>query len=133
QAGEVAGLEQVLDVQALLAWERAVVRASYLVLGKLVQPQREPLGAAAVVDEHDRRAVLPDELEQLGIDRGPDRAAGGARPVGDLAELEVAVRLAHVLDRHADLQVERLAQPGVDDRAVTLRPDEEAPDLLERP
>ena len=42
----------------LLARERAVVGARDLLLGELVQAQREPLGEAAVVDEDDRRAVL---------------------------------------------------------------------------
>ena len=34
--------------------------------GELVEPQREPLGEAAVVDEDDRAAVRADELEQRG-------------------------------------------------------------------
>ena len=128
-------------------WARAICgsprRASSL------RRTRQPLGAAAVVDEDDRRAVLAHQLEQLGVDRGPDRAAGDGcarrgrrrpgrrrrrrcpcrrRPVGHV----VGVRLAHVLDRHVDLQVERLAHAGVDDRAVAARADEEAADLLER-
>ena len=48
-------------------------------LGELVQPQREPLGEPAVVDEDDRRAVRLDEPQDLGIDRRPDRAARRAR------------------------------------------------------
>ena len=40
----------------------AVVRAGDLLLGELVQPQREPLGEPAVVDEDDGRAVLAHEL-----------------------------------------------------------------------
>ena len=47
--------------------------------GQLVEAQREALGAAAVVDEDDRRAVLADELEQLGVDRRPDRACASPR------------------------------------------------------
>ena len=58
QARQLAGLQLVLDDQPLLARQRAVVRAGDLLLGELVQPQREPLRPAAVVDEHDRRAVL---------------------------------------------------------------------------
>ena len=45
---------------------------------ELVQALGEPLGAAAVVDEDDRRGVLADELEQLRVDRRPDRARVGA-------------------------------------------------------
>ena len=60
-------------------WARAIssglARGGAVGVRKLVQPQREPLGRAAVVDEHDRRAVLADELEQLRVDRRPDRAA----------------------------------------------------------
>ena len=53
-------------VDALLARERAVVRARQLFLRQLVEPQREPLGEPAAVDEDDRRAVRADELEQRG-------------------------------------------------------------------
>jgi len=42
-------------------------------LGELVQTKRQPLGEASVVDEDDRRAVLLDESQDLGIDRRPDR------------------------------------------------------------
>ncbi len=157
QAGEVAGLQHLLHDQALLARERPVVGAGdvgglAVLAGQVVQADGQPLGAAAVVDEDDRRAVLPYELEQLGIDRGPDRAArrrvrvalaepradqvaaapGGAdHPVGRVGDV-VGARLAHVLDRNVDLQVERLADAGVDHRAVAPRTDQEPADLLER-
>ena len=48
--------------------------------GELVQAQRDPLGRAAVVDEHDRGVVLAHEPQQLGVDRRPDRAARGLAP-----------------------------------------------------
>src|SRR3954453_8225428 len=99
-------------------------------LGQLVEPQREPLGPAAVVDEDDRRAVLLDELEDLRVDRRPDRAARGLA-ARERVELRPGVGLDHRLDRDADLEVQRLADPGVDDPAAALRADEEAPDLLE--
>ena len=104
-------------ISALLAGERAVVRAGDLLLGQLVEPDREPLGEAAAVDEDDRRAVLLDELEDRRVDRGPDRAGLG--------------RLAHVVERHDDLEIEVLARAGVDDpdRAVA---GDEASDLLDR-
>ena len=75
QARQLAGLQHLLDHLALLARQRAVMGARDLVLGQLVQPQREPLGAAAVVDEQDRRAVGVDQIDQLGVDRRPDRSA----------------------------------------------------------
>ena len=59
-------LSSLLDLDALLPGDRAVVRAGDLLAGELVQPQREPLGEAPAVDEHDRRAVLPHELEHRG-------------------------------------------------------------------
>ena len=157
QARQLAGLEQVLHHQPLLARERAVVgardvRGLAVLARQLVEPHRQPLGAAAVVHEHDRRLVRLHQLQQLGVDRGPDRAPGGAG-LGRVARADahqvpaargrahaahgrvghvVMVGLAHVLDRHADLQVERLAHAGVHDPAVAAAADEEAPDLLER-
>ena len=110
-----------------------MVGARDLLLGELVEAQGEALGAAAAVDEDDRRAVLADELEQLRVDRRPDRLAGHVAALGDT---EVGRRrllgLDHRLDRHVDLEVERLADPGVDDPRGAPRADQEAPDLLER-
>ena len=69
----------------------------------------------------------------FGIDRGPDRLAGRLHAGAlERVELHVGVRLDHRLDRDVDLQVERLADAGVDDRAGALRADQEAADLLER-
>src|SRR5581483_5550517 len=97
--------------------EAAVMCARDVALGELVQPQREAFREATVVHEHDRRAVRLDELQQLRVDRGPDRV--------------VLAGLAHVLDGHDDLEVELLAPARVDepDRAPSR---DEAPDLLER-
>ena len=64
EARDAARLQVLLDLRPLLARERAVVRARDLLLRELVEPQREPLGEPAVVDEDDRRAVRADELEQ---------------------------------------------------------------------
>ena len=55
-------------------------------LAQLVEAQREPLGHAPAVDEHDRRAVRAHELEQLGVERRPERvraAVVGALDVGE--------------------------------------------------
>ncbi len=73
EARDPARLEKLLDLHSLLTRERAVMGARELLLRKLVQPQREPLGEPAVVDEDDRRAVLAHELEDGGVDRRPDR------------------------------------------------------------
>ncbi len=109
------------------------MRARDLLLGEVVEPQRQPLGGAAVVDEQDRRLVRFDQLDQLGVDRRPDRAAGrlAARQRIDVRR-GCRVGLDHRLDRDVDLEVELLAHAGVDDPAAAPRPDHEPPDLLER-
>ena len=68
----VPRLQPFLDLLALLVRERAVMRAHQLLARLLVQPLREPLAQAAAVDEHDRRAVRADQLEDARIDRRPD-------------------------------------------------------------
>ena len=118
EARDLALLQQLLDLDPLLAGDRAVMGSCDLALCEVVEPQREPLGEAPVVDEDDRRAVRLDELEDLRIDGRPDRAG--------------LPRLAHVLERHHDLDVELLRATRVDelDRPATR---DEAPDLLHRP
>ncbi len=165
QAWKLAALQHLLDDQALLMGERAVVGARdldrplrslvvgvsgllgrrQLLLGllvrQLVEPLGQALGAAAVVDEQDRRGVRLDELEQLRVHRRPDRVLSGRRVEVGIGELRLAVlrrsgprcvRVRHVLDRNDDLQVELLADAGVDDGALALRADQEVGDALER-
>ena len=132
QAGQRARLEQVLDDDALLARQRAVVGAGDLARAlprappppasrQVVEPQGDALRGAAVVHEHERRAVLADQPQQLRIDGRPD-AAPGRLAAGDGVELERRVRLDHRLHGHVDAQVERLAHAGVDDGAVAAGP-----------
>ena len=130
QARQLAGLEHLLDDQALLARERAVVGARRSPRSaQLVEAQREALGAAAVVDEHDRRAVL---LGRAAAARGrsPARSTGASprrRPPGRAGPRRPRLLgLDHRLDRHVDPEVERLAHAGVDDRARAPRADQEA-------
>ena len=146
QARQLPGLQLLLDDQPLLARQRPVVGARDLhdrslrrlvLLGRqLVEAQREPLGAAAVVDEDDRRAVLADQLEQLRVHGRPDRLArrlgASRRRVQRIQRRRRLLRLDHRLDRHLDLEVQRLAHAGVDDPARPLRADHEAADLLQR-
>ncbi len=141
QAGQPARLELALDDEALLTRQRAVMGTGDLAHGlaargsitrrQVVQAQRDALGRAPVVDEHQRGVVFVDELQQLRVDRRPDRAAGrlAAR---DGVELERRVGLDHRLDRHVDQQVERLARAGIDDRALARRADEKVSDLGKR-
>ena len=105
--------------------------------GKLVEALGEALGAAAGVDEDDRRVVFLDQLQQLRVDRGPDRSLMDERlalgrdavPVGEAG----CPGFRHVLDRDDDLQVELLGDPGVDDLALATGPDQEPGDPLQRP
>src|SRR5439155_11443805 len=112
--------------------------------------------ATARVDEHDRPALVADELDDLRVDRGPGRAArrvharagqsieGVDRRLGDMCDADITTQpntwadssagigFDHRFDRNVDLQVQRLAHAGVDDRAGAPRADHEAPDLLQR-
>ena len=103
-------------------WARAISAApppGSSLGAELVQPQREALGGAAVVDEDDRRAVRADQLEQLRVDRRPDRAPRRLAADDRLERVGVgaALGLDHRLDRHADLRSSGLRDAGVDDRA----------------
>ena len=139
KARDPARLQVLFDQHPLLARQRAVVCPCDLFLRKLVQPDREPLGEPAVVDEDDRRAVLPDELEDGGVDRGPDRAGGRLVAGGHLdavghhrlRQLARRPELAQVLDGDDDLEVEILARSRIDELDRTIAGDEAA-DLLER-
>ncbi len=140
EARDLTLLQKLLDLDPLLACQGAVVCAGDLLLGELVQAQREPFRQPPVVDEHDRRPVSLDEAQDLRIDRGPDRARRGADAVRDVApvdDLGLADRLgggqvAHVLERHDDLEVELLGPAGIDqlDRPAAR---DETTDLRERP
>ena len=117
--------EQLLDLEPLLARERAVVGSRHLAFSELVQPQRKPFREPAAVHEHDRRAMRLDQLQQARIDRRPDRAADA--PVDRLG----VAGLAHVLERHDDLEIELLGRARVDELDVAPARDEPA-DLLQR-
>ena len=146
QARQLARLQQLLDDRALLARQRAVVGAGDLAsLGavavqvgvrQLVQPQREALGAAAVVDEHDRRGVLRDELAALA-GRSPARSSGASprRPAtGSSSAVAVGACSGSTIDSTGTwiCRSSGLRTPASTIRARAPRPDEEAADLLER-
>ena len=126
ERGQAAGLQHLLDLEPLLAGDRAVVRAGDLLLGQVVQAMGDALGGAAAVHEDERRAVGAHQLEEARIDRGPDRLARLA--VGRRG----ATQLAHVGHRHDHLEIERLAVAGVDDLDGPVAAQEPG-DLVERP
>jgi hypothetical protein len=132
----VPGLEPLLDEQALLARHRAVVGVDYHLSGQLVQRRGQPLGETPAVDEDERGAVRPDELEDERVHGRPDAAAAWPlqsppawHPV-DLGETR------HVLHRHLDAEIEGLDHTGVHDghwpRHPALEPAEKMPGLVQR-
>ena len=97
-AGSSSALQPVLDLEALLPRDRAVVRERDLLARCLVQRGGEPLREPPAVDEDHRRAVRADELDETRVDRRPDRAArgrsggGSARRLEDLAQRDSCPR-----------------------------------------
>ena len=124
QRGEPAGLELLLDEDPLLAGDAAVVGADQLLAGQLVEPLGEPLGEPPAVGEDDRAAVAADQLEDPRVDRRPDARARVAARRGTarlLLEREDLAHGGHVVDRDDDLEIERLARAGIDDRHLAVR------------
>ena len=143
ESGKPAALERILDLDALLACDGSVVGAHQLLAGELVEARGQPLGEPSRVDEDDRRAVGPDELEDPRMERGPDAPprqlpAVADRGRGPGGRLGAALEVGHVFHRHldADLEPPPAAPPrgtDVDDLHLPSRPAEEARHLLERP
>ena len=69
-------LELLLDDEALLAGDGAVVGPGEVLAGQLVEVERDALREPAAVGEDDGAAVRPDELEDARVDRGPDAGPG---------------------------------------------------------
>ncbi len=115
---EVARLQPLLDAQAALARQRAVVARDHV----LAEPQREvvrdALGQRARVHEDQRRAVAGDQLGE---------------PVVDVGELLLRRHRFEVARRHLDVQLEVALVAEVDHLARPVRADEEARDVLDRP
>ena len=69
---QAAGLELLLDRQALLAGDAAVVGSDQLLAGEFVEPLRQSFREPPAVDEDDGAAMRPDQLED-GRDGWPAR------------------------------------------------------------
>ena len=121
---EAAGLELLLDLEALLAGDAPVVGADELLAGQLVEPLGEPLREPPAVREDDRAAMLPDQLEDPRVDGRPDARAGlrvGGRSAGLLVERQRLPERGHVVDGDDDLELERLSRPCVHDAHLAVR------------
>ena len=60
----------LFELAVILArFQRGAVHAF---IGNLIEPVGQSLGEAARVGEHDRRAVLLDEIDDSFLDGGPD-------------------------------------------------------------
>ena len=149
-AGDLARLQQLLDDEPLLARERAVVGAGDLDGRRRSPDPPRPRRDSSFASSFSRSAIRSAERRLLtnriverccwisaaARDRSPARSSGASprcrRRAGRGRARVVGVRLDHRLDRHVDLQVERLAHAGVDDAASAPRADHEAADLLQR-
>ncbi len=138
QRRQPPGLQFLLDLDALLAGDTAVMRADKLLAREFVESLGQPFAQPPAVGEHDRAAVAADKVQDPRVDRRPDAGPGIAargRPAGLLIQRQDLAHGRHVVDRDHDLEVERLACADVDDRHRAVRPDpaEEPGDRVERP
>jgi hypothetical protein len=163
--GQVAALERLLRQRTLLTADAAMVGAGELrrrafrgaglghqrrgrgvarerfprlpLVGDLVEAVGQPFGEPARVGEHDRGAVLLDEVDDPLLDGGPDALAdvtGGCRTLAGVGHHLTELR--HVLDRDDDVDVDGLGRGGLDDgdgRRPAARPREEQRDLVDGP
>ena len=124
QGAQLPGLEPLLGIEARLLGHAAVVGGDVLLAETLGQVARDALGLAARVDEHQRGAVLADQLRQAVVELRP-HLARHHRLERRGRDLERQVAGAHVT--------------GVDDAAGGLaggvevaHADQEARHLLDR-
>ncbi len=124
ERGETARLQLLLDRDALLPGDAAVMGAYQLFSGQLVEALGEPLRQAPAVDEDDGAAVGPDQLQDPGVDGRPDARLHLAADDGSARPLVLRQHLAqarHVLHGYHDLELQGLAGAGIDDDDVASR------------
>ena len=120
-ARSAARLEQVLDLEPLLARNRAVMRAHERLARQLVQRAGQALGEPAAVHEEQRRAMRR-ESARAGAGGSPARSTRATAPAtrGPLADLDRGLREPrHVFHRHFHRELERLGAARIDDRDGT--------------
>ena len=153
-AGQLARLQLLLHQRALLARERAVVGAGDLRCRRLTRSaglraaaspsaacaspaasslrrSASALGRAAIVDEHDRRAVLAHRAP-AALGRSPARSsrAVGSPPGTGPAGGRRRARFSHRLDRHVDLAGQAACARRRRGSALASRAHQEARHLL---
>ena len=114
----LAVLQALLDAQASVTREAAVVRRHVLLAEPPAKVVRDALRHPARVREHERRAVFGDQLRQTVVDLAPLLVRGDGAEVGR---------------RHFDPEIEVSAVADVDDRRQWhRRADEEACGVFDR-
>ena len=129
-APELAGLQRVLDLLALLFGDRAVMGFDQVFFGELVEARGQPFRQPPGVDEHDGAAVALDQLQEPRVDGRPDRLSGQDLVGHHLGR--VSLQVAHVLDGHFDRDLQRLAAAGVDDGDLARGAGQELAHLFQR-
>ena len=95
--------------------------AGQLLTRQFIDRAGQPLGDAAAVDEDDGGMALTDDLDQAGMNGGPDGrpfGALGGRAAGEFLRL---AHTRHVFHRNLDAQVKLLGLAGVDDGDRAIR------------
>ena len=72
QAGQPASLERILNKEALLFGDRAMMRSDQLLARQPIDRRGQALGEPPGVDEDDRRPVLADKFQNPRVDGRPD-------------------------------------------------------------
>ena len=116
QRAQVAALQQIFDLGALRARQRAMMRAHQRLAGNLVERAGQPFREAPAVHEQQRRAMRSNQLDQLRMNRAPDRLRHRPLRRRPARLLDGFPHRRHVFDRrlHGDRQLLRRAR--IDDR-----------------
>ncbi len=114
------GLQLLFDLGTLRGGQRAMVGTSQLFARQFIDRARQPLGDPPAVDENDGGVALANDLDQTGMDGGPDRGPLGALGSRTAGQLLTLAHARHILHRHFDAQVQLLRFAGIDDGDRTI-------------